>query len=441
MPAAEGFPPSISDPEIERLFAPLLAAKGIALAVSGGTDSLALAILAHRWQSLGPRRPPLHILTVDHGLRPESASEAALVADVALQLGLPFRLLHWQGPHPTADVEAAARAARYALLVEAAHVVEADYLATAHHRDDQAETFLMRLARGSGVYGLAGMAPLVERSGMHLFRPLLGVARSELAQIVRVAGLRGVQDPHNVDARFARARMRALMPQLANEGLDAATLAATADRLGRAAAAIDHYVGRLLAGSAIVDGTGAVRLAEVGWRSEPDEVRLRALARIVRAVGGAAYVPRLERLGSLAAAMIADDEPGLKRTLAGVVVQRRKGEFRFQREAGRDGLPQVTVPQAFNGIWDGRFSIELAVADGGPVTIGALGAQGRRALAACLPDGLPQAIEAVPAFRRQDEILAVPALGVEPISGSGIVVASRSLVHLRLEDPSRYDDV
>ncbi|MCX5496536.1 tRNA lysidine(34) synthetase TilS [Kaistia dalseonensis] len=440
MPAADT-PLPIADAALDDIFAPLLGARRIALAVSGGADSLALTLLARRWQAIAPDRPGLIVLTVDHGLRAESGAEAEMVGEIAGRLGLPFKGLHWKGPYPDADLEAAARAARYALLVEAAHAEGADHLVTAHHRDDQAETVLMRLARGSGVYGLAGMAATVDRGGIRLARPLLGLDRATLAAIVKAAGLHPVDDPHNRDARFSRARLRALMPQLAAEGLDAQTLAATAGRLGRAAAAIDHYVGRLLGASARIDESGAVRLDEAAWRAEPEETRLRALARILRAVGGSAYVPRLERLAALELAMNETPDGRFARTLAGVLVDRRKGAFRFQRESGRDGLPEIRVVDRFDGVWDGRFRISLRVGQGSEVVIGALGPAGRRTLAVCVPEGQPRAIEALPAIRRAGRIIAVPGLGIMPDAEADISVQIDNLVRMRLEDPARYDDL
>ena len=175
MPAADSSP-WISDAALEARFAPFAELGHLALAVSGGADSLALLLLAQRWRSARASGPQLLVLTVDHGLRPESAAEARFVGEVASRYGLSFRSLRWEGPAPTAGVEAAARAARYSLLLGAARAEGATHLATAHHRDDQAETFLMRLARGSGVYGLAAMSPDVDRDGIRLVRPLLDVS-------------------------------------------------------------------------------------------------------------------------------------------------------------------------------------------------------------------------------------------------------------------------
>ncbi|MCX5517513.1 tRNA lysidine(34) synthetase TilS [Kaistia defluvii] len=440
MPAADGS--LLNDgARLDELFAPFAETRCLALAVSGGADSLALLLLAQRWRAARLSGPELLVLTVDHGLRPESSAEARFVGEVAKRHGLRFQSLLWQGPAPLSGVEAAARAARYALLLDAARQAGATHLATAHHRDDQAETFLMRLARGSGVYGLAAMARDVERDGIRLVRPLLDVPHEDLVAVVRAAGLQAVDDPHNADPAFDRVRFRRLMPIVAAEGLDAETLAATAKRLGRAAAALDSYVGRLFDRAAILDATGGVRLDAAAWCGEPEEVRLRALARILRAAGGAPYVPRLESLEALELAMrqALQDEPSgkLARTLAGVLVDLRQGAFRFQREPGREGLAEITVESGFVGIWDGRFAVRMTAEGEGAFTIGALGAGGRRQFAVCVPKGMPRAIEALPALRRNGEIIAVPGLGITAEASLGVGFEASSLVARRMLEPVR----
>lgn len=438
VPAADQ-PGLIAQETLEAIFAPFAGLRHLGLAVSGGADSLALLILAERWRAAAPGRPDLVVLTVDHGLRPESAAEARFVETVCAQYGVPCRVLRWTGPAPSSGIEAAARAARYRLLAEAARAEGLTHLATAHHRDDQAETFLMRLARGSGVYGLAAMAAETDRAGLRLVRPLLGLSHDDLVAEVRAAGLEPVEDPHNSDPSFDRVRMRRLMPILAAEGLDAATLSATAERLARAAGALDAYVSRLLDRAAEADAFGTVRLRREDWRGEPEEIRLRALARILRAVGGAAYVPRLDGVEALAAAMGSEDAFAA-RTLAGVVVDRHGDGFRFQREGGRDGLPEVAVAAGFEGIWDGRFRVVVAGGGASGLVLGALGEAGRRQLAAHAPRGMPRAIAALPALRRGGAILACPGLGVAPDPGLDIAFSATSLVAARMRDPARHDD-
>lgn len=427
-------PAAIDDPTLLRLFAPLEDADAIGLAVSGGADSLALALLARRWLRLGARKPRVVVLTVDHGLRPESAAEAAGVARLLRPLGFDCRVLGRVGPPPQADIEAAAREARYSLLIAAARAEGLTHIATAHHRDDQAETLLLRLGRGSGVYGLAGMARMSARDGIRLVRPLLDLSRAELAAIVRAEGLPAVDDPHNRDARFARARMRSLMPALAEEGMTAERLAATAGRLRRAAAALDQYVDRLLGSAATVDRLGAVRLGLAAWRGEPEEVRLRALARILRAAGGAEHVPRLESLVSLETGLRAGEAGA--RTLGGVVVSPGAEDIVFERESGRGGLPALPVHGRFEGVWDRRFRLTFELPSGGAM-LAALGPAGRAHIPAEDRSGPPRSLEATPALWSSGRLAAAP---LAPQPGE-IAIDARCIVAERLSEAVEAEEM
>src|SRR5207302_3523373 len=229
----------ISAQEAKRLFADWGGVPAIVLAVSGGPDSLALMWLAARWRHALARGPRLIAVTVDHGLRPEAAAEARGVKRLARSLDLPHRTLRWTGPKPRTGLPAAARAARYRLLAQAARACGATHVLTAHTRDDQAETLLMRLLRGSGIAGLAAMARQSKREGFLLARPLLNVPKSRLIATLTKAKIKFADDPTNRDPTFTRARLRELLPALAAEGGDARALARLATRLARANAAIE----------------------------------------------------------------------------------------------------------------------------------------------------------------------------------------------------------
>ena len=229
----------ISAQHAKRLFADWKGAPAIILAVSGGPDSIALMWLAARWRRALVRGPRLIAVTVDHGLRAEAAAEARDVKRLARALDLPHRSMRWTGAKPKSGVPAAARAARYRLLAKAARENGATHILTAHTRDDQAETLLMRLLRGSGVAGLAAMAPVTEREGLLLARPFLNVSKSQLIATLKKAKIAFADDPTNRDVNFTRPRIRAVMPILAAEGGDARNLARLAARLARANAAIE----------------------------------------------------------------------------------------------------------------------------------------------------------------------------------------------------------
>ncbi len=228
--------------ELDSLFSGLEKFPVLALAVSGGPDSTALMLLAARWRDARGKAPKLIALTVDHGLRQESKREAAAVAKLARKLKIAHRTLRWTGRKPKTGLQQAARAARYRLLAQAARTAHAAHILTAHTLDDQAETVLLRMSRGSGLTGLGAMArqsPVPGAEKLMLVRPLLGLPKVRLIATLEAAKIPCADDPSNRDPRFTRARLRGLAPILAEEGLSAARLALLARRLKRADAALE----------------------------------------------------------------------------------------------------------------------------------------------------------------------------------------------------------
>src|SRR3981081_3059494 len=229
----------ISARDAKSLLADWKTAPAIVLAVSGGPDSIALMWLAARWRRALARGPRLIAVTIDHGLRAEAAAEAREVKRLARSLELPHRTMRWTGAKPKTGLPAAARMARYRLLAQAARSHGATHILTAHTRDDQAETLLMRMLRGSGIAGLAAMARQSERDGVLLARPFLHVSKSQLIATLKKAKLGSADDPTNRDLNFTRPRIRAVMPVLAAEGGDTRNLARLASRFARANAAVE----------------------------------------------------------------------------------------------------------------------------------------------------------------------------------------------------------
>jgi len=327
----------IAAADAKRLFADWKAAPAIVLAVSGGPDSIALMWLASRWRNALARGPRLVAVTVDHGLRSEAAREAREVKRLARTLELPHRTLRWTGTKPKTGLPAAARAARYRLLAQAARTHGATHILTAHTRDDQAETLLMRLLRGSGIVGLAAMARESDREGVLLARPFLNVSKSRLIATLQKAKIGFADDPTNRDLNFTRPRLRTLMPALAAEGGDARNLARLASRLARANAAVE----------VLVDGAERY-LALMGRQSPqpgfdarmfaamPEEIRLRLLLRAIDRCGheGPAELGKVEAvltaLDRAAAEDAAGRRPKLKQTLAGALISLIGGRIRIE---------------------------------------------------------------------------------------------------------------
>ncbi|TYO63290.1 tRNA lysidine(34) synthetase TilS [Bradyrhizobium hipponense] len=331
----------ISAREARRLFADFKTAPALVLAVSGGPDSVALMWLAARWQRSLARGPRLLVVTVDHGLRPEAAREAREVKRQAAALGLTHRTLRWRGAKPKTGLPAAAREARYRLLAQAACAAGASHVLTAHTRDDQAETLLMRLLRGSGIAGLSAMARLAERDGIVLARPLLDVPKSQLVATLKRAKLGFADDPTNRDTAFTRPRLRALLPQLATEGGDIRNLARLAARLARANAAVEVLADgaerflRLRDRGDAPHDLGGRSFEAAGFAALPEEVRLRLLLRAINALGheGPAELGKVESLlaaldQAIAGARTATKgRPALKQTLAGALISLAGGRI------------------------------------------------------------------------------------------------------------------
>ncbi len=395
---------------------PFEAAPRIAVAVSGGADSMALAVLAGRWARA--RGGGALGLTVDHGLRPGSNREARQVGRWLAAHEVDHRVLSWRGAKPARNLQAAARAARYELLIGRCRDHGVLHLLLAHHREDQAETLLLRLGRGSGLDGLAAMAGIAETRDLRRLRPLLSVPKARLVATLEAHGQDWIEDPTNQDARHARVRMRALMPSLAAEGLTARRLAETAGRLGRARAAADDAIARLLARAAEIHPAGYCRLDAEALASAPAEVSLRALARILVAVGGGRYPPRLDRLERLHAALAADALGG-GRTLAGCRLAPSGDRVLVCREPA--AATHVAAAIAGTRIaWDGRFEVEIAAVRGGrktpPATLARLGRAGWSEIVAAEPAlrRVPVPAPARPsliALRDADGVIEVPHLG------------------------------
>jgi tRNA(Ile)-lysidine synthase len=342
----------ISARDAKRLFADWKAAPAIVLAVSGGPDSIALMWLAARWRRALARGPRLIAVTVDHGLRAEAASEARDVKRLARTLDLPHRTLRWTGTKPKTGLPAAARTARYRLLAQAARAHGATHILTAHTSDDQAETLLMRMLRGSGIAGLAAMARESERDGVQLARPLLNVSKSQLIATLNKAKVGFADDPTNRDTSFTRPRLRTLMPVLAAEGGDTRNLARLASRLSRANQAVEVLVDGAERYLALRDRQApqpgfnakafdakafdAKAFDAKAFAAMPEEIRLRLLLRAIDRFGyeGPAELGKVEALLAALDRNVAESAAGrgprLKQTLAGALVSLIDGRIRVE---------------------------------------------------------------------------------------------------------------
>ena len=400
----------VTPDEADRLFRPLADMDLIAAAVSGGGDSVALMRLLAGWAAAVPGRPKVHVLTVNHGIRPEAAFEADQVSGWAAAAGLAHETLKGRATPPAAGLQAFARGLRYRMLTDWVRRRGADAIVLAHNQEDQAETLAMRLARGSGVGGLSAMAADTSMHGVRILRPLLEIGRDRLRATLTAAGQAWLEDPSNRDERFERVRVRrALAPggAAARLGLTAAALGRSATRLARADAALDHYAREFLLAGVTYDEAGyaIVDAATLAW--EPDEIRLRALGEILARIGG-----RDVRHGARLEAVLARLDAGATAaTLAGCRIAARSGRWMVTREVR--GLRPLRLAPGETVLWDARFSVDL-VGCGEPVEVRSLGTAGfarARVEVPSLFDIPPVAGKALPGGFLGPDLVAPPVGG------------------------------
>ncbi len=374
----------------------------IGLAVSGGGDSMAMLALAHNWTKrwgVG-----LRVVTVDHGLRAGSADEARLVAEECRVLGWPHDTLHWQGWDGQGNLQDAARRARLS-LIDAWRQGLRDVL-FAHTADDQAETVLMRLRRGSGVEGLSGMAQIRQVGAMRVVRPLLGERRDALRFYLRVMRIPFADDPSNEDESFERVRMRTLLAALEDRGLDAQALTQTAARMARASEALRARAADIAARLTRLDW-GQIVIDRDGFAETERDTQMRLLAASLRYIAGGAYRPRAEALEAMLDAALA----GKGGTLAGAELHVEGGEMRLAREL--KAVEGVQVAAGDGTLWDGRWRLEGPEING--LTVRALGTKGWSQISP-KPQAGPRFRQALslPAIFRGERLIACAALGFGP---------------------------
>jgi tRNA(Ile)-lysidine synthase len=408
-------PAAIEQADFDRAmaaFAPFEARPAVAVAVSGGPDSLALLLLIDRWaRGLGGSAIAF---TVDHRLRAESAAEAAQVGAWAAARGIAHEILTWGDSKPASGIQAAARQARYRLLTEACAARGILHLALAHHADDQAETVLFRRERGSGLAGLAGMAASRSLGAARMIRPLVGWPKSALIETCRRFGQAYIDDPSNRSGRFARTGLRHRLaddPGLRAGLLREAALAASARTAddGRLASAL----GRI----AEIRPDGIVLLDAAALSAAAPETRRAVLSATLRTVGGNEFAPDAAAVGRLDEALAAGGFAGA--SLAGCVIRPWRGRWLVCREPRGVAAP-LSLQDGNWRRWDGRF-LARAAGVNEAVTVGALGSQGYAKLRHGLGVALPAIAGAgLPAVSFGDGPVSVPPVGRMERGYSGV---------------------
>ena len=356
----------IGEDEFSRFLTPFAPfGNAVALAVSGGPDSMALAYCMQRWGKV-----PCVALIVEHGLRPESSDEALLVKERLKTMGIQAEILPWTHEVLSGRVHEKARAARYGLLTEACHRLGADCLMMAHHMGDQAETVLMRLAKGSGIDGLAGIAPETQRDGLRLIRPFLAVTKERLIETCAQAGVAYVIDPSNAREKYARGRLRKVLPLLESEGLTVESLAAMAARVREAKEALDQVTKNFLLDAAKPERGGSVCVNRQSLITAPKEIAIRALSAGLRYLHDSSYPPEYGSLILLYEAVreAADDKV---QTLYGCLASVSEKKVVLMREPSA-ASEVLSLSSGQTVLWDGRWFV-FSGNDAFPAEVRALG--------------------------------------------------------------------
>ena len=403
-------------------FAPFEPRPILAVAVSGGPDSLALAFLAAAWAA--KRRGRIVALTVDHGLRKNSAGEARTVGRWLRDAGIAHRILTWTGPKPRTGIQAAARAARYRLLSEWCRDQGILHLLVAHTRDDQAETFLLRLDRESGAAGLAAMPAISEEPDLRILRPLLTVPKARLIATLQARKHGWIEDPSNKNLSFARVEVRQFLSEIGGIAGSASRIAPrivrSAGELGLARRARERIIAKFLARAATVDPSGFIELDHAMIKAAPADIAVESLQRCLLCVSGGGYPPRREKIGNLCAELRSPHAAGtFARTLAGcrIILQDSAGNggsILICREEPR-AASAIAAPAGISFLWDSRFKIVRS--DRGDATwLGPLGYEGWREIVQAAPTLRQSAIPlparfSLLALRDSKGVVAVPHLG------------------------------
>jgi len=340
--------------KLNSMFMPVAGHKAIGIAVSGGKDSLALLLLVHAWQIQVFAEVEIHVYTLDHGLRAGGEKETGFVKSVAEQLGFKTTILRWDGDKPKSAIQAAARAARYRLIGQAMKKDGVGVLLTGHHRKDQAETVLMRLAHSSGLKGLGAMRPLSQLEDVMVFRPLLDMEAEFLERVVAKSGLAPIADPSNVNEDFERVRWRKQLPVLAKMGLDEIALTRFALRAQRADLALDLFARSQFDQLVGENMFGALYVDLAALNAQPEEIIVRItgemIGRISKKSGKLSQLEELQK--DLRAAHFT------AKTLNGVVFRQQKGVLLVFRELARIKDKAKKLASGSTIVWDKRFEID-----------------------------------------------------------------------------------
>lgn len=392
-----------------------------ALAVSGGADSMALLGLAIGASKL-KGAPQFTVLSVDHGLRPEARNETQMVVKWARDHGLNAKVLRHEGDKPRSAVQNWARNLRYDLMAGYCDKHAISALVTAHHMQDQAETFLMRLAKGSGLRGLNAMQPIYKRQSLLILRPMLSQMPEQLRSLCQGKNWPYIDDPSNVDMTYERVRVRNAWPELISLGLTPEMISDTAAKLSMVHHDLELQIDQLIASEAMFTELGVMKIPKTIFIGLTKTLQRGLLQRALSIIGGGDYPPSATSLEHMRLQAISDDVAAL--TLSGVQMRCRKHHILLGRETKKAmSSGGFVCPSAGAYIWDNRFFIQFEHGKKGRIIkgLGMVGLAQMRERDVALPKDVPSGyLAALPAVYIGENLLGCPSLA--PISGVDVSI-------------------
>ena len=330
----------------------------IAIAVSGGVDSMVLMNLVKESEFLNDKN--VFILIVDHDLRTESKQEAKFVKIEAKKLGFETRILKWEGPKPNKRIQEEARNKRYNLMINFCRENDINNLYLAHHLDDQIETFLFRMFRGSGLQGLTSFSRSYERNGLTLIRPLIDTPKSELINYAKRNKINWVEDPSNENQKYDRVKLRKVLPLLYKEGFDKKVFLKSIKKLRLANQALDQITKEFVLKYVTINKNISIFINQELFLTAPEDVQLRVLQNTIRIFSGEKYYsPNYSKITNLMNWARKDNDIAAK-TLGGTIFRKRKGGIILYKEVKKlNDIKPIKLSKSKYKAWDNRFLIKI----------------------------------------------------------------------------------
>ncbi|MEM7620586.1 MAG: tRNA lysidine(34) synthetase TilS [Pseudomonadota bacterium] len=421
---------NIAFSEFEKLFSPKTTA--FAVAVSGGADSIALLYLLKSWQEhfntpsnptnkkiILRSAPEIHILTVDHGLRKGSEKEAQFVKDIALKMSFIHQTLFWSEPKPETGIQQAARNARYNLMTSYCHQHDIPCLLLAHHQDDQVETVLMRLQRGSGLDGLCGMHPSSSRTGIKIFRPLLSVCKQNLITFLKEREISWCEDPSNANDAFERVRIRQTRKHFEDIGINTQTIALSASRLQRVWQTLENQLDKIWPSLVSIQDAGFAVMQKTQFLELDDELAIRSLKRLLECIGRRETMPQLVKLENVLNQIRRNANSSESVSLSGCIITSTREIYTISRELRSTENLEISLKPGQVDVWDRRFKVRISPKLKCPICVKPLTEEGYKQhfqelkkLNHSILETYPKYVrQSLLSFWQQEKLLSIPHLG------------------------------